>query len=84
MITRQTELSRRWCTALHGLRWESPILPRLVRYPSYLSNRFVMRSSGRIPFEKLTISKFQSPLLYFAEAVLAKESGIQEGKMGSL
>ena len=33
-----------------------------------------MRSSGRIPFEKLTIS---------AEAVLAKESGVQEGKLGS-
>ena len=27
--------------------------------------------------------KFQSPLLNFAEAVLAKESGVQEGKLGS-
>ena len=29
------------------------------------------------------MSKFQSPLLNFAEAVLAKESGVQEGKLGS-
>ena len=61
----------------------SPILPWLVRYQSYLRNRFVVRSSGRTPFEKLTMSKFQSPLLNFAEAVWAKESGVQEGKLGS-
>ena len=42
-----------------------------------------MRSSGRTSFEKLTMSKFQSPLLNFAKAVLAKESGVQEGKLGS-
>ena len=29
------------------------------------------------------MSKFQSSLLNFAEAVLAKESGVQEGKLGS-
>ena len=61
----------------------SPILPWLVRHQSYLRNRFVVRSSGRTPFEELTMSKFQSPLLNFAEAVLAKESGVQEGKLGS-
>ena len=61
----------------------SSILPWLVRYQSYLRNRFVVRSSGRTPFEELTMSKFQSPLLNFAEAVLAKESGVQEGKLGS-
>ena len=61
----------------------SPILPWLVRHQSYLRNRVVVRSSGRTPFEKLTMSKFQSPLLNFAEAVLAKESGVQEGKLGS-
>ena len=60
-----------------------PILPWLVRHQSYLRNRFVVRSSGRTPFEELTMSKFQSPLLNFAEAVLAKESGVQEGKLGS-
>ena len=61
----------------------SPILPWLVRHQSYLRNRFVVRSSGRTPFEELTMSKFQSSLLNFAEAVLAKESGVQEGKLGS-
>ena len=61
----------------------SPILPWLVRHQSYLRNRFVVRSSGRTPFEELTMSKFQSPVLNFAEAVLAKESGVQEGKLGS-
>ena len=61
----------------------SPILPWLVRRQSYLRNRFVVRSSGRTPFEELTMSKFQSPLLNFAEAVLAKESGVQEGKLRS-
>ena len=61
----------------------SSILPWLVRYQSYLRNRFVVRSSGRTPFEELTMSKFQSPLLNFAETVLAKESGVQEGKLGS-
>ena len=61
----------------------SPILPWLVRHQSYLRNRFVVRSSGRTPFEKLVVSKFQSPLLNFAEAVLAKESGVQEGNLGS-
>ena len=61
----------------------SPILPWLVRHQSYLRNRFVVRSSGRTPFQELTMSKFQSPLLNFAEAVLAKESGAQEGKLGS-
>ena len=55
-------------------------MPWLDRYQSY---RLVVRSSGRIPFEKLTMSKFQSPLLNFAEAVLAKESGVQEGNLGS-
>ena len=29
------------------------------------------------------MSKFQSPLVNFAEAVLAKESGAQEGTLGS-
>ena len=29
------------------------------------------------------MSKFQSPSLNFAEAVLAKESRVQEGKLGS-
>ena len=61
----------------------SPILPWLVRHQSYLRNRFVVRSSGRTPFEELTMSKFQSSLLNFAEAVLVKESGVQEGKLGS-
>ena len=61
----------------------SPIRPWLVRHQSYLRNRFVVRSSGRTPFEKLIMSKFQSPLLNFAETVLAKESGVQEGKLGS-
>ena len=42
-----------------------------------------MRSSGRTPFEELTMSKFQSPLLNFGEAVLAQGSGAQEGKLGS-
>ena len=42
-----------------------------------------MRSSGRTPFEELTTSKFQSPSLNFGEAVLAKESGAQEGKLCS-
>ena len=60
-----------------------PILPWLVRQ-SCLRNWFVVRSSGRTPFEELTMSKFQSPLLNFGrEAVLAKESGAQEGKPGS-
>ena len=61
----------------------SPILPWLVRHQSYLRNRFAVRSSGRTLFEELTMSKFQSPLLNFAETVLAKESGAQEGKLGS-
>ena len=34
-------------------------------------------------FEELTLSKFQRPLLNFDEAVHAKESGAQEGKLGS-
>ena len=61
----------------------SPILPWLVRHQSFLRNRFVARSNGRPPFEELTIGKFQRPLLNFGEAVLAKESGAQEGKLGS-
>ena len=61
----------------------SPILPWLVRHQSYLRNRFVVRSSNRAPFEELTMSKSQSPLLNFAEAVLTKEFGAQEGKLGS-
>ena len=61
----------------------SPILQWLVRHQCYLRNIFVVRSSGRTPFEELTMSKFQSPLLNFAEAALAKESGVQEGKLGS-
>ena len=60
-----------------------PILPWLVRHQSFLRNKFVVRSSGRTPFEELTMSKFQSPLLNFGEAVLAKESGAQEGKLDS-
>ena len=55
----------------------------LVRHQSFLRNRFVVRSNGRTPFEELTMSKFQSPLLNFGEAVLAKECGAQEGKLGS-
>ena len=35
----------------------SSILPWLVLYQSYLRNRFVVRSSGRTPFEELTMSK---------------------------
>ena len=42
-----------------------------------------MRSNGRTSFEELTVSKFQSPPVNFGEAVLAKESGAQEGKLGS-
>ena len=61
----------------------SPILPWLVRHQSYLRNRFVVRASGRSVFEELTMSKIQSPLLNFGEAVLAKESGAREGKLGS-
>ena len=38
----------------------APILPSLVRHESCLRNRFVVRSSGRTPFEELTMSKFQS------------------------
>ena len=49
----------------------------------FLRHRFVVRSSGRTLFEGLTMSKFQSPLLNFGEAVLAKESGAQEGILGS-
>ena len=61
----------------------SPILPWLVRHQK-LSQKtgFLVRSSGRTPFEKLTMSKFQSPLLDFGEAVFAKESGAREGKLG--
>ena len=33
----------------------SPILPWLVRHQSYLRNRCVVRSSGRTPFEELTM-----------------------------
>ena len=61
----------------------SPILPWLVRHQSYLKNQFVVRSSGRTPFEELTMCKVQSLLLNIGEAVLAKESGAQEGKLGS-
>ena len=57
----------------------SPSLPWLVRHQSFLRNRFVVRASGRTSFEESTMSKFQSPLLNFGEAVLAKESGAQEG-----
>ena len=61
----------------------SPILPWLMRHQSFLRNKFVVRSSGKTPFEELTMSKFQIPLLNFGEAVLAKESRDQEGKLGS-
>ena len=54
----------------------------MVRHQSFLGNWFVVRSSGRTPFEELTMSKFQSPLLNFGEAVLAKKSGAQDGKLG--
>ena len=60
------------------------MLPRKgpVRRQIFLRNQFVVRSSCRTPFEELTMSKFQRPLLNFGEAVLAKESGSQEGKLG--
>ena len=83
MITQQTELSRRWCTALVGAAAGVLILPTSSILPWHLRNRFVVRTSGITPFEELIMSKFQSPLLNFAEAVLAKESGVQEGKLGS-
>ena len=57
----------------------SPILLWLVRHQSLPRNWFVVRSSGRTPFEELTMSKFESLLLNFGEAVLAKDSGAQEG-----
>ena len=34
--------------------------------------------------KKKTMSNFQSPLLNFGDAVLAKESGAREGKLGSV
>ena len=61
----------------------SPFLPWLVRHQSFPRNQFVVRSSGRTPFEELTMSELQSPLLNFGGAVVAKESGAQEGKLGS-
>ena len=61
----------------------SPILQWLMRHQRFLRNRFVVRSIVRTPFEELTMSKFQSPLLNFGETVHAKESGAQEGKLVS-
>ena len=52
----------------------SPILPWLVRQQRYLRNRLSVRSSGKTPYEELTMLKFQSPLLNFGEAVLTNES----------
>ena len=56
-------------SCLEGISWsldlvKFPILPWLVRHQSFLRYRFVVR------FEELTMSKFQSPLLNFGEAVL--------------
>ena len=52
----------------------SPILPWLVRQQRYLRNRLAVGSSGKTPYEELTMLKFQSPLLNFGEAVLTNES----------
>ena len=69
-------------TAPHPFLQNGPrSAPWLVRHQSFLRNRFVVRSSGRTP--ELTMSKFQSPSLSFGEAVLAKESGAQQGKLDS-
>ena len=62
----------------------SLILPWLARHLSCLRNQYVVRASGRASFEELTMSMFQSPLINTQEAVLAKESGAREGKLGSV
>ena len=59
----------------------SPILPWLAQQ-ILLRNRFVVRSTGRTPFEEFTMSKFKSPLLNFGEAILAKKSGSARGQTG--
>ena len=42
-----------------------------------------VRACGRTSFEELTMSKIPCPLINTKEAVLAKESGAREGKLGS-
>ena len=60
----------------------SPILPWLVRYPSYLRNRFVMRSSGRIPFEKLMMSKFEKSFAQLRRGSFGKRVWSPRGQNG--
>ena len=60
-----------------------PVLPWLVRHKELPQKSICCASEWPNTFEELTMSKFQSPLLNFGEAVLAIESGAREGKLGS-
>ena len=90
MITRQTELSRRWCTALVGLLWESQFC-QLLRFCCDWSDIRVI-SETDLSCDQMAehrLKNWQCPsskvlsLFNFAEAVSANESGVQGGKLGS-
>ena len=81
MITRLVEMLRRWCVVLRTsperARWpwkkfsESrsfeplEIFPWLVRHPSCVRNRFIVRAGGRTLCEELTTAKFARPPFNF-------------------
>ena len=55
----------------------SSILPWAVRHAAYVYTRFQVMQNGKTPYEDLTMKKYTSPVVEFAEVVHGRDAGRQ-------
>ena len=61
----------------------APIVPWMVRHGAFVTTRYTVRPSGRTPYEELYMTQYTSPVLMFAESVLARKIVENTGKFVS-
>eukprot|EP00959_Pyramimonas_sp_CCMP1952_P000694 13509-Pyramimonas_sp.AAC.1 len=62
---------------------DSAILSWIVKQVTFAQNSFQYKRNGRAAYEDLKMVKYRSPLLNFAEDVLAKKSGVPRDRLTS-
>ena len=87
--TRMTRIMARSVTRAYGqaalphVKGDRPLVSWMVRHNAWIIDRYVVRKNSRTAFEELKMVRYQSPLVNFAECVLARRSGIPDNRLSS-
>eukprot|EP00974_Lingulodinium_polyedra_P005946 563189-Lingulodinium_polyedra.AAC.1 len=61
-----------------------PVMPWLVRHAAWVVTRFLVKASGRTPYELVKQRKYNGQIVCFGETVWARRPGDREAKLDDM